>query len=420
MVEGVDHIIYILLVSGFFSGLEGAFLALDKLRYQVDRKEKNLFYRLLDGFYQKPEQFISTLQVGKCISLIVYTLYIYGWLDVNFGPWILNGTLLFLLKITVASAVFILFGDLIPRIIGRINPTLILLIFSIPLSIVYAILFPVSKLLSLISWTILRLVGVKNLPVSVSRSFNKMDLDTFIQQGIEDTNESAEMNTEVKIFQNALDFSNVKVRDCVVPRTEIVAADISATADELRLKFIETGLSKILIYKDNIDNVVGYIHSSEIFKKHDDWRQHIKTAPIVPETMTADKLMKRLLQDKKSIAVVVDEFGGTSGIVTLEDLVEEIFGEIEDEHDTKSYIARKVSETEYVLSGRIEIDYINETFGLDIEESDEYMTIAGYILHYYKSFPKLNETIVIGKYRFKILKVTTTKIELVNMQIEPD
>ena len=225
------------------------------------------------------------------------------------------------------------------------------------------------------------------------------------------------MDTEVKIFQNALDFSNVRLRDCIVPRTEIVACDTSATMEELRSKFIETGLSKILVYNENIDNIIGYIHSSELFKNPEDWTQHIRSVSIVPETMAANKLMKLLMQEKKSLAVVVDEFGGTSGIVTLEDLVEEIFGEIEDEHDMKSHVAKKVSDNEYLLSGRMEIDTLNEMFGLDRPESDDYVTIAGFILHFYQKFPKLNETVQIDKYSFKIIKVTATKIELVRMKV---
>ena len=202
-----------------------------------------------------------------------------------------------------------------------------------------------------------------------------------------------------------------------MPRTEIVACDTSATMEELRSKFIETGLSKILVYNENIDNIIGYIHSSELFKNPEDWTQHIRSVSIVPETMAANKLMKLLMQEKKSLAVVVDEFGGTSGIVTLEDLVEEIFGEIEDEHDMKSHVAKKVSDNEYLLSGRMEIDTLNEMFGLDLPESDDYVTIAGFILHFYQKFPKLNETVQIDKYSFKIIKVTATKIELVRMKV---
>ena len=307
---------------------------------------------------------------------------------------------------SVISTILILFaGEFIPKTIFKLNPNLSLNIFAIPLFIIYIILYPVSKFSSLLSFLILKLGGVKNLKSS-PQALGKVDLDYFIQQSLEDAPQNSDMDTEVKIFQNALDF-----------RTEIVACDTSATMEELRSKFIETGLSKILVYNENIDNIIGYIHSSELFKNPEDWTQHIRSVSIVPETMAANKLMKLLMQEKKSLAVVVDEFGGTSGIVTLEDLVEEIFGEIEDEHDMKSHVAKKVSDNEYLLSGRMEIDTLNEMFGLDLPESDDYVTIAGFILHFYQKFPKLNETVQIDKYSFKIIKVTATKIELVRMKV---
>ena len=249
-------------------------------------------------------------------------------------------------------------------------------------------------------------------------TFGKNDLDRFIQKTIEESGDNTEIETEVKYFQNALEFSNVKLRNCIVPRTEIVAFEIDTPFEELLTAFIETGLSKILVYKENIDNIIGYIHSSEMFTKPKDWTKHINTISVVPENMAANKLMKNMLLEKKNIAVVVDEFGGTSGVVTLEDLVEEIFGEFEDEHDTKSHIARRISDTEFIFSGRMEIDKVNENFGLEIPESEEYVTIAGYILNHYRDFPKPNETIKINKYTFKIIKVTSTKIELVRLKIE--
>ena len=220
-----------------------------------------------------------------------------------------------------------------------------------------------------------------------------------------------------QIFQNALDFSNIKIRDCIVPRTEVVAVDLTTSLDELKSRFIESGISKIIVYDGNIDNVVGYIHSSEMFRAPTNWHENVKQVPIVPETMSANKLMKLFMQQKKTIAVVVDEFGGTSGIVSLEDLVEEIFGDIEDEHDNTSYISKQIDEHEYVLSGRLEIEKVNETFGLDLPESDEYLTVGGLILNQYQSFPKLHEVIRVGRYQFKIIKVTATKIELVRLKV---
>ena len=263
---------------------------------------------------------------------------------------------------------------------------------------------------------ILRFCGVKVSTIS-HKNFGRDDLDYFIQKTIDETPKNVEVDTEVRFFQNAMEFSQVKVRDCMIPRTEIISVDSEVSLNELSYKFIETGLSKIIVYENDIDNIIGYIHSSELFAQPEDWTKTIVPLIVVPENMAANKLMKTMLAGKKSMVIVVDEFGGTSGIVTLEDLVEEIFGEIEDEHDTQLFTAKKISENTYVLSGRMEIDRVNEMFDLNIPESDEYITVAGYILNHYQTFPKLNETVVIGHLEFKILRVTQTKIELVKLKI---
>ncbi|GHV30655.1 hypothetical protein FACS1894177_03620 [Bacteroidia bacterium] len=261
-----------------------------------------------------------------------------------------------------------------------------------------------------------RIFGIKISDKS-PKSFGRNDLDYLLQKTIDEAPDDAEIDTEVRFFQNAMEFSQVKIRDCMVPRTEIIAVDKSTSLGELTSKFVETGLSKIVVYEGDIDNIVGYIHSSELFGRPADWTQSIVILPFVPENMAANKLMKTMLAEKKSMVIVVDEFGGTAGLVTLEDLVEEIFGEIEDEHDTKLYVAKQVKDNEYVLSGRMEIDRANEMFDLNIPESDEYLTIAGFILENYQNFPKLNETILIDNFEFKIIKVTRTKIELVRLSV---
>ena len=397
--------------------MEISYVSANKLRFELDKKDKSLTSKILDVFFHNPNQFISTMLVGNNIALVVYGLQ----MAILLEPWIaqfVDQEALIVLIQSIISTILILFtGEFIPKTIFKIDPNFFLRLFALPLYLIYILLYPISKFSSLLSFLILRIVGVKNLKDSGVYTLGKVDLDYFIQQSIEDAPQDSEMDTEVKIFQNALEFSNVKVRDCIVPRTEIVACDKEVSTDELRSRFIETGLSKILIYDENIDNIIGYIHSSELFKHPDNWLEQLCKVSIVPETMAANKLMRVLMQEKKSLAVVVDEFGGTSGIVTLEDLVEEIFGEIEDEHDMKREVARKVSENEYLLSGRMEIDSLNEMFGLDLPESDDYVTIAGLILHYYQKFPKLNESIEYGKYTFKIVKATATKIELVRMKV---
>lgn len=415
--EVLFNILVSLAFSAFFSGMEISYVSANKLRFELDKKDKSLTSKILDVFFHNPNQFISTMLVGNNIALVVYGLQ----MAILLEPWIaqfVDQEALIVLIQSIISTILILFtGEFIPKTIFKIDPNFFLRLFALPLYLIYILLYPISKFSSLLSFLILRIAGVKNLKDSGVYTLGKVDLDYFIQQSIEDAPQDSEMDTEVKIFQNALEFSNVKVRDCIVPRTEIVACDKEVSTDELRSRFIETGLSKILIYDENIDNIIGYIHSSELFKHPDNWLEQLCKVSIVPETMAANKLMRVLMQEKKSLAVVVDEFGGTSGIVTLEDLVEEIFGEIEDEHDMKREVARKVSENEYLLSGRMEIDTLNEMFGFDLPESDDYVTIAGLILHYYQKFPKLNESIEYGKYTFKIVKATATKIELVRMKV---
>ena len=411
------YILVSLAFSAFFSGMEIAFVSSSKLRYELDKHDKSFTSKILDIFYNNPNDYISTMLVGNNIALVVYGLQMAALLEPVIARVIDNSAVIVLVQSIISTILILFAGEFIPKTIFKINPNFSLSLFAIPLLLLFVLLYPISKFSSFISFLILKIAGVNMEKDPGQRSLGKVDLDFFIQQSIEDSPQDSEMDTEVKIFQNALEFSNVRLRDCCIPRTEIVACDKTVTIDDLQSKFVETGLSKILIYDDNIDNIIGYIHSSEMFKHPDDWRRNLQTVPIVPETMAANKLMKLLMQDKKSMAVVVDEFGGTSGIVTLEDLVEEIFGEIEDEHDTKSYVAKKVGDNEYLLSGRMEIDAMNEKFGLELPESDEYVTIAGFILHYYQKLPITNETIIIDKYSFKIIRVTTTKIELVRMKV---
>ena len=321
------------------------------------------------------------------------------------------------LQTIISTLIVLVTGEFLPKTLFKINPNRMLKIFAVPAFIIYILLYPVSKFTSALSRGILRLMGLKVNKKASEQAFTKIDLDNLIQSSIESVQNENEITDEIKIFQNALYFSEVKVRDCMVPRTEIEAVEISSSIENLKNRFIESGNSKIIVYKGDIDHIEGFIHSSEMFRNPADWTLRIKETPVVPETMSAQKLLKKFMQQKKSLAIVVDEFGGTSGIVTMEDLVEEIFGDIEDEHDNTNYIAQKVDENEYVLSGRLEIEKANELLGLDLPESEEYVTVSGLILHQYQSFPKLNEIIRFGHFEFKIIKNTTTKIELVRLKI---
>lgn len=322
-----------------------------------------------------------------------------------------------LLQTLISTIIVLITGEFIPKTIFKSNPNFWLNILAPFIFIIYLILYPITILATFLSKNILRLFKLYN-PNKNNDALNKVDLDNLINETIEETHNIDNIENDVLIFQNALDFSDVKLRDCAIPRTEIIALPYEGTTlEDLQNTFTETGYSKILIYKDNIDNIVGYFHSNDLFKKPKNWHDYVRSISIVPETMAANKLMDTFMQDKKSIAVVVDEFGGTAGIITLEDIMEEIFGEIEDEHDSKAYISKQLNEKEFIFSCRLEIDTINQKYNLDIPESDNYVTISGFILHNYQNFPKLNETIKIGKYTFKVLQAHNNRIDVVKLTI---
>lgn len=413
-------IIYLLITmafSAFFSGMEIAFVSVDKLRFEMDRKG-GVSSRILSLFFRNPNDFISTMLVGNNIALVIYGILMAQIIGDNLlAGWITNHFVMVLVQTVISTLIILVTGEFLPKTLFKINPNLALNVCAVPLFICYVVLYPISKFSSGVSYLFLRLLGMKVNKEASAKAFGKVDLDYFVQSSIDNAESEETLDTEVKIFQNALDFSAVKIRDCIVPRTEVVAVALDTSLEELKGRFVESGISKIIVYDGNIDNVVGYIHSSEMFRSPKDWRDHVKEVPIVPETMAAHKLMKLFMQQKKTIAVVVDEFGGTSGIVSLEDLVEEIFGDIEDEHDNTSYICKQIGEHEYVLSARLEIEKVNETFNLELPESDDYLTVGGLILNQYQSFPKLHELVSVGKYQFKIIKVTATKIELVRLKV---
>ena len=413
-------IIYLLITmafSAFFSGMEIAFVSVDKLRFEMDRKG-GVSSRILSLFFRNPNDFISTMLVGNNIALVIYGILMAQIIGDNLlAGWITNHFVMVLVQTVISTLIILVTGEFLPKTLFKINPNLALNVCAVPLFICYVVLYPISKFSSGVSYLFLRLFGMKVNKEASAKAFGKVDLDYFGQSSIDNAESEETLDTEVKIFQNALDFSAVKIRDCIVPRTEVVAVALDTSLEELKGRFVESGISKIIVYDGNIDNVVGYIHSSEMFRSPKDWRDHVKEVPIVPETMAAHKLMKLFMQQKKTIAVVVDEFGGTSGIVSLEDLVEEIFGDIEDEHDNTSYICKQIGEHEYVLSARLEIEKVNETFNLELPESDDYLTVGGLILNQYQSFPKLHELVSVGKYQFKIIKVTATKIELVRLKV---
>ena len=403
--------------SAFFSGMEIAFVSSNRLRAEMDREKNGLAQRAIDVFYRHPNNFVSTMLVGNNISLVIYGILFAKIFDQTLFYSLSDG--MRVMADTLLSTVVVLFtGEFLPKTIFKSNPNTMLTIFALPAYLCYVVLYPISRFATLLSRGLLRIIGVKLLKESDDKAFTKVDLDFLVQSSIDNAKDEDEIEEEVKIFHNALDFADTKVRDCMVPRTEIDAIDIDdCTIDELKNKFVESGHSKIIVYREDIDHIIGYIHSSEMFKHVSDISKHIQQMPYVPETMAARKLMQIFLQQKKSLGVVVDEFGGTSGIVSLEDIVEEIFGDIEDEHDNTKYVAKVLNDGDYLLSARLEIEKVNELFGLDLPENDDYMTVGGLILHEYRSFPKLNEVVKIGRFEFKIIKNTMTKIELVRLKV---
>lgn len=409
-------IIITMVFSAFFSGMEIAFVSSNRMLAEMDKDKNGISQHLLSLFYNHPNGFVSTMLVGNNIALVVYGILIarlfdntiFAGMDATFT----------VPADTILSTLIVLFtGEFLPKTLFKANPNKLLTVFSPIAYICYILLWPISKFSTFASKILLRIMGVKMGPETGDEGFSKVDLDYLLQSSIDNATDDSDINDEVKIFQNALDFSDTKVRDCMVPRTEIQAVEYGASLGELKQKFVESGNSKIIVYKEDIDHIEGYIHSSELFHTPSTWQDHIRPLTFVPETMQAQKLMKIFLQQKKSLGVVVDEFGGTSGLVSLEDIVEEIFGDIEDEHDSSKYVAKKNEDGSFILSARLEIDKVNEMFDLDLPESDEYMTLGGLILHEYQSFPKLNEVIRFGHFEFKIIKSTSRKIELVRLNI---
>ena len=410
-------ILIAMVFSAFFSGMEIAFVSSNRMLAEMDKDKQKFSSRFLQTFYRHPNNFVSTMLVGNNIALVVYGILfaelfdhtLFKGMDATFT----------VPADTILSTLIVLFtGEFLPKTLFKSNANRLLTFFALPAYLCYVVLWPISRFSTMLSRIILRIFGFKVEKEKNDDAFTKVDLDYLVQTSIDNAENEDDIDEEVKIFQNALDFADTKVRDCMVPRTEIKAVEDNCALDELMTAFVESGKSKIIVYHEDIDHITGYIHSSEMFRQPEKWLDNIQQMPYVPETMTARKLMQMFLQQKKSLAVVVDEFGGTSGIVSLEDIVEEIFGEIEDEHDSSNYVAKQLPDGEYILSARLEIDTINEKFDLDLPESEEYMTLGGLILHYYQSFPKLNEVVKIGRFEFRIIKNTMTKIELVRLKVD--
>ncbi len=407
-------------LSGFFSGMEIAFVSSSKVRAEMDIARGGVINRTINVFYSHRDMFISTLLVGNNIVNVVYSIAMAQLLTQPLKPLVGGNDFMELLLITVISTVIILLtGEFLPKAVFRINPNYSLRTFSLPLFVCYCVLYPISRFTQLLSAWLMRLLGIK---VKNERLglITVDELDAYLQENIDKhEDENKEVEHEVKLFENALDFSDTRLRDCMVPRNEMVAVDIThTTRDQLVSLFSQSGLSKIVVYRDEIDQVIGFIQVSELFVPEVDWKSRIKPVLFAPETLLARKMMQNLLDKKRSMAIVLDEYGGTSGMVTLEDLVEEIFGEIEDEHDRNRLTARQIDDHTYEVSGRMEIEEINERFHLDLPESDDYQTVAGYLLHLQEAIPNVGERIETDLYDFEVMRKTAARVELVRISVK--
>ena len=403
-----------LFFSAMFSGLEIAFISANKLKIELDNKLGFYNAKVLSFFNKNPSRFISTMLVGNNIALVIYGIFMAKVLEPFFYSFFFSEFTVFLLQ-TISSTLLILFvAEFLPKALFRINPNSILSVFAVPIVIIYYLLFPIIWISTTISNGVLKLFfGLENKDGELN--FGLVDLDHYLKEATSQVDKDEEIETEVQIFQNALDFAKVKARECMVPRTEIEALEEGEDIETLKNRFYETGYSKILIYRESIDNIIGYTHSFELFKKPRKIKEILLPIPVIPESMPASEILEFFTKEKKSVAVVVDEFGGTSGMVTIEDVIEELFGDIEDEHDNEDLIERKISDVEFLFSARLEIDYLNEQYKIGLPESEEYETLAGYIIHIHESIPQKGEKIETKDFVFNIRIVSKNKIELVHV-----
>lgn len=419
-----------LMLSAFFSGMEIAFVSANRLKIELDKKQGGLASRIISGFVARPKRFIATMLVGNNIAIVIYSLamgqlltYFVVWLGNVFDArWVsyLDGNVhqwSAMLFSTIITTIVVLFAaEYLPKAILRVNPNKWLSVFALPLRGLYALLWLPSSFVTWLSNLFIKAL-FKDFEDQEEVNFGKVDLDHYLQLASGNPDSEEELDHEIQILQNALDFSNVKARDCMIPRNEIMAHNVDDSLEELSQTFIKTGMSKVLIFRDSIDNIIGYVHSYELFKKPDSIKSILLPVAIVPEPMSANEVLETLIQQKRNMAVVLDEFGGTSGIITMEDIVEEIFGEIEDEHDSEFLVEEHISSSEFLLSARHEIDYLNDKFKIGLPESDEYETLGGLIIHVCEEIPKKHVVIKHDNFTFEIRKSSHTRVEEVKVTI---
>ncbi|MFI3302958.1 MAG: hemolysin family protein [Rikenellaceae bacterium] len=412
-------ILFMLLLSAFFSGMEIAYLSKNRLKLEIDRKQSQMFDRIADVFGRNPGQYITTILVGNNIALVVYSLYMSSLIRGFTGTSEWLGTTWSMVIETAISTIIIIFvAEFLPKTIFRSNPNFYFKFFSPIIYFFYLILYPIAKFTTMLSHWLLKLVGSRGDIDEASHTFDKSDLASLLDSSSSNDNSGGESDNEIKLFQNALDFSDLRVRDCMTQRVDIEAVDIeNITIEELAARFVKTKYSRIFVWRGSIDNIIGYVNSKSLFYQPKSVSEILRTVTFVPESMAVNSLMQSFIVHKANISVVIDEFGGTAGVISLEDILEQIFGEIEDEHDEPEMVEKVISDSEFVFSGRLEVRTLNEKYDLKIEESDDFDTIAGYVIYHHEGIPDTGESLRIGRFEFRILRTTSSRIELLRVKI---
>ncbi len=409
--EAVIFIVITLLLSAFFSGMEIAFISANKLKLELDKKSNSSTSRIISIFTKQESQFIVSMLIGNNIALVVYGIFMSQILENNLSDVIQSTFLLIVIQTIISTLIILVIAEFIPKAIFRINSNSVLRLFSIPLFISFLILYPFNILMISLSKWLLRALNVEI--DENNRLFDRVDLDDYLSMLNNNHNE----NMEVEMLQNALELPTIKARECMIPRTEIVAIDIKSSVLELKEKFIESKLSKILVYKEDIDNIIGYVHSLDLFRRPKTIKSILMPIPIVTETMVATDLLQLFISKNRAVAVVVDEYGGTSGLVTVEDVTEEIVGEIQDEHDKDILVDKKIDKKTFLFSARMEVDSINKKYDLSLPISDEYETLAGLLLHYNEDIPMIGKEVDVGEYKFVVKQVNDRRIKLIQIHL---
>ena len=404
------------ILSAFFSGMEIAFTSANRLRMEIDRKRGGFVGRIIELFVSKPGEYITTMLVGNNIVLVIYSMYmtkLIHLLAAKMGVPMAEDSVV--IETIISTLVIIFFGEFTPKSIFKMRPNAFFRALVLPVYLIYLVLFPLSKLTTAIAFALLRLFGLKVKEEHSIKNFGRIDLENLVDESVEN-GEKMQPN-DIKIFQNALDFSDLRVRDCMVPRVDVEAVELDTSIEELTRRFIDTNFSRLFVWEESIDNIVGYVTTKSLFRRPQSIKEILMPVRYVPEAMETERLMGEMIRTKQSVAVVIDEFGGTAGVISLEDVLEEIVGEIEDEHDTPELVEKVLKDNQWVLSCRLEVAYLNERYDLGLKESDEYDTLAGYIIAKYGSIPTVGTIIESEGKEIKILKSTSSRVELAKVRI---